>query len=104
MRFHRETEAELQENKVLALKTIEPVEEDNLEIKINDYFPPDLNFPVRPLWDYSLTRDELDAREHRYFLVNFFFLANFVVGCGWLNMTVTFYSYVYLIFMSMKTH
>lgn len=67
LQFHRETEEELKKRKEQARKTIVPVEEEKLEVNIDDVFPPELDFPVRPPWEFTMSRGEVDARENRYF-------------------------------------
>nr|CAD7427509.1 unnamed protein product [Timema monikensis] len=67
LQFHKETEAELQASKELARKTIVPVPESELEVAIEDYFLPELDFPKRPPWSIDMTRAQLESREHRYF-------------------------------------
>ncbi|KAK3927256.1 Guanine nucleotide-binding protein-like 1 [Frankliniella fusca] len=67
LQFHRETEAEIRERREAVRKTFVPVEEKDLEIDVNTYFTPDLDFPTRPTWNYGMTPAQLDAREHRYF-------------------------------------
>nr|CAD7437484.1 unnamed protein product [Timema bartmani] len=67
LQFHKETEAELQASKELARKTIVPVPESELEVAIEDYFLPELDFPKRPPWSVDMTRAQLESREHRYF-------------------------------------
>nr|CAD7586921.1 unnamed protein product [Timema genevievae] len=67
LQFHKETEAELQASKELARKTIVPVPESELEVAIEDYFLPELDFPKRPPWSVDMTRAQLESREHQYF-------------------------------------
>lgn len=67
LQFHRETEAEIKERKEAARRSIVPVSEEDLEIDSDKFFPPELDFPVRPPWNYDMSPAELDAREHRYF-------------------------------------
>ena len=67
LQFHRETETEIRERKEAARKAIVPVEEKDLEIDNDLYFPPELDFPVRPPWDHNMSPAQLDAREQRYF-------------------------------------
>lgn len=54
----------------MAHHEIIPVPESKLEISIEDYFPPELDFPKRPPWDFNMSRDQLDARENKYFRVS----------------------------------
>jgi len=49
---------------------IVPVAEEELEINIDDFFLPELDFPKRPSWSFEMSKEELDARENRYFSVS----------------------------------
>lgn len=69
LQFHKESESELQKRKEEARLSLNKVEEEKLEINLDDYFPVELNFPTRPDWDYSMSKQELEARENRYFSV-----------------------------------
>lgn len=69
MQFFRETDEEIQQRKELASKTVTPVSEEEMEIDIDDYFLPELDFPKRPVWDHETTKQELDMQENRYFRV-----------------------------------
>ncbi|KAK9500051.1 hypothetical protein O3M35_001392 [Rhynocoris fuscipes] len=68
LQFFRDSDAAIKQRKEEARKALEPVSEDKLEIDFEDYFPSDLNFPVRPPWDFNMTKEQLDARENKYFL------------------------------------
>ncbi|XP_044731870.1 guanine nucleotide-binding protein-like 1 [Chrysoperla carnea] len=67
LQFFRETDEQLQQLKELAYQEIKPVPETELEIKTEDFYCDDLDFPKRPPWDYSMTVDQLNAKEQRYF-------------------------------------
>ncbi|KAG8293308.1 Guanine nucleotide-binding-like protein 1 [Homalodisca vitripennis] len=67
LQFYRETEAELKKRKELARKELVPAPETALEINLDDYFDPGLDFPKRPPWNFNMSREELDSREQRYF-------------------------------------
>lgn len=67
LEFFTETKEEIQKRKELARQVIVPVSEDQLEIDVDDYFLPELDFPKRPPWDYQMSKEELDIRENRYF-------------------------------------
>ncbi|XP_069669915.1 guanine nucleotide-binding protein-like 1 isoform X1 [Periplaneta americana] len=67
LQFHRETEAEIRKRKEAARKTIVPVSPSGFEIDIDSFFLKDLDFPKRPPWNFDMSRDQLEAREHRYF-------------------------------------
>ncbi|XP_015175406.1 PREDICTED: guanine nucleotide-binding protein-like 1 [Polistes dominula] len=34
---------------------------------ISDYFPPDIDMPKRPLWNYVMQKSEVESREEKYF-------------------------------------
>ncbi|KAL0858348.1 hypothetical protein ABMA27_012235 [Loxostege sticticalis] len=67
LKFFRETDEELKAKKEDALKSLKPVPETELEVDPADFFPPDVSFPKRPPWDFSMTPAQLDAQEQRYF-------------------------------------
>jgi hypothetical protein len=73
LHFHRETEAEICEQKEAARKFIKPVPASRLEIAIEDFFLKELDFPKRPEWNFDMSLDQLEAREHMYFKVNTMF-------------------------------
>ncbi|KAL6426728.1 hypothetical protein ACFW04_009230 [Cataglyphis niger] len=66
LQFFQETKEELQKRKEQALRSIEPVSLKDQEISDN-YFPPGIDIPKRPPWDFNMTREQLDIREQRYF-------------------------------------
>lgn len=68
--FHKETEDELRLRKKMARQSLVSVAEKELEIDAQDYFPSELAFPKRPVWSYNLTKEQLDAKENRYFTVS----------------------------------
>lgn len=67
--FHKETAEELRKRKEMARQSLMPVEEKQLEIDANGYFPRELDFPKRPEWSYELSKQQLDSKENRYFTV-----------------------------------
>lgn len=68
LQFFQETKEELRKRKEQALRSIEPVSLKDQEISDN-YFPPGIDIPKRPPWDFNMTREQLDIREQRYFTV-----------------------------------
>jgi hypothetical protein len=74
LQFHRETEAEIRERKEAACKSINPVPASGLEIAIEDFFVKELDFPKRPPWNFDMSLEKLEAREHKYFTVNTMFI------------------------------
>uniref|UniRef100_A0A1B6C3N2 Guanine nucleotide-binding protein-like 1 n=1 Tax=Clastoptera arizonana TaxID=38151 RepID=A0A1B6C3N2_9HEMI len=68
LQFYQETEKEIKTKKEAAKQKLELSLEDSLEINIDDYFEPALDFPKRPPWNFEMTREQLEAREHKYFM------------------------------------
>ncbi|CAG7824189.1 unnamed protein product [Allacma fusca] len=65
--FRAETRDQIEAMKKDARKAIVPVQEEYLECKVEDFFPPELDFPVRPPWNYELSFEELENNEKKYF-------------------------------------
>lgn len=74
LHFYKETKAEIEARKLAARETLAKVLEEDLEIDFKNYFPPEMNFPRRPAWNFNMSREELSAKENRYFTVSFFLL------------------------------
>uniref|UniRef100_A0A0C9RTS9 Guanine nucleotide-binding protein-like 1 n=1 Tax=Fopius arisanus TaxID=64838 RepID=A0A0C9RTS9_9HYME len=66
LHFLQESPQELQQRKEEARKTIEPLSLDQQEVSSN-YFPEGLDIPKRPPWNFSMSQEVLDKREHQYF-------------------------------------
>lgn len=67
LHFHRETEAEILKQKEAARKSITPMSASGLEIAVEDFFLKELDFPKRPPWNFDMSLEQLEAREHKYF-------------------------------------
>ncbi|XP_046401008.1 guanine nucleotide-binding protein-like 1 [Ischnura elegans] len=68
LQFHRDSPDEVRRRKEEALMGLEPRSEVDLEIDADSYFPPGLDFPVRPPWNFSMSKNELEGKEQRYFM------------------------------------
>lgn len=79
LQFHRETEAEIRERKEAARKSINPVPASGFEIAVEDFFLKELDFPKRPPWNFNMSLEVLEAREHKYFTVRIMFNLAFVL-------------------------
>jgi hypothetical protein len=44
-----------------------------LEIAVEDFFVKELDFPKRPPWNFDMSLEQLEAREHKYFTVSIMF-------------------------------
>ncbi|XP_008204925.1 guanine nucleotide-binding protein-like 1 isoform X1 [Nasonia vitripennis] len=66
LQFFQETKEELQKRKEDARKALEQCTIEQQEVS-DDYFPTGLDMPKRPAWDFSMSKEELEAREQRYF-------------------------------------
>lgn len=58
----------MRKRKERAFKSIEPASLKDQEISDN-YFPPGIDMPKRPPWDFNMTKEQLEMREQRYFTV-----------------------------------
>lgn len=65
LQFHTETPKELKAMKEEARKSLNYASEEDLEVG-DDYFN-DYDMPIRPDWDYNMSKDQLEANENRYF-------------------------------------
>uniref|UniRef100_A0A7N9ALT7 Guanine nucleotide-binding protein-like 1 n=1 Tax=Mastacembelus armatus TaxID=205130 RepID=A0A7N9ALT7_9TELE len=68
LHFEKESKEEVEKRKKLAQeKVLQPVSEKELEVDINDIYPPDkaLGFPRRPSWNYDMTRENLLRKEEK---------------------------------------
>lgn len=68
LQFFQEFNQELRKRKEQAFKTLEPVSLKDQEVSDN-YFPPEIDMPKRPPWNFNMTKEQLDIIEHRYFTV-----------------------------------
>lgn len=70
LQFFKESNEEIAKRKEFARHSLEMKTEKDLEVTADDFFDSKLNFPKRPPWNFDLNKDELDARENRYFIVS----------------------------------
>lgn len=68
LQFFQESNEKLRKRKERAFKSIEPATLKDQEISDN-YFPPGIDMPKRPPWDFNMTKEQLNMREQRYFTV-----------------------------------
>ncbi|KOC59955.1 Guanine nucleotide-binding protein-like 1 [Habropoda laboriosa] len=66
LQFFQESKEELMKRKELGRSTIEPLSLKDQEVSDN-YFPPEIDMPKRPPWDFNMSKDQLELREQRYF-------------------------------------
>lgn len=69
LQFLQESKEEIEAKKELSRQELKPVPEEDLEIKRELPFPPELDFPKRPPWDSSMSVEVLDSKEQKYFRV-----------------------------------
>jgi len=62
--FGKESKEEIEARKKLAM---EPIVKNNTKFNDLSYFGDSLEIPSRPTWDYSLSKEQLEAREEKYF-------------------------------------
>ncbi|XP_070510977.1 guanine nucleotide-binding protein-like 1 isoform X4 [Cardiocondyla obscurior] len=66
LQFFQESAEKLRKRKERAFKSIEPASLKDQEISDN-YFPPGIDMPKRPPWDFNMTKEQLEMKEQRYF-------------------------------------
>ncbi|XP_076342492.1 nucleostemin 4 isoform X2 [Tachypleus tridentatus] len=69
LHFKKESNQEIQKRKELAMKPYEVLSQEALEVSYEDIFLPGsgLDMPKRPPWNYSMSKEQLEAREQKYF-------------------------------------
>ncbi|CAL1287209.1 unnamed protein product [Larinioides sclopetarius] len=67
--FKREKNEDVKQRLLLAKEPFYPVPEEELEVSYEDVFTKgsELDMPKRPPWDFSLSKEELEMREQKYF-------------------------------------
>lgn len=66
LHFFQESQEELRRRKEEAYQTVEILSLNKQEIS-DSYFPPEIDLPKRPPWDFNMSKDQLDIREQKYF-------------------------------------
>lgn len=66
LQFFHETKEELLKRKEQARNAIETLSLKDQEIS-NNYFPPEINMPKRPPWNFNMSKEQLELREQKYF-------------------------------------
>ncbi|XP_022239198.1 guanine nucleotide-binding protein-like 1 isoform X2 [Limulus polyphemus] len=69
LHFRKETNQEIQKRKQLAGIPFEVLSQEALEVSYEDIFLPGsvLDIPKRPPWNYSMSKEQLEAREQKHF-------------------------------------
>jgi hypothetical protein len=52
-----------------ARQTLQPYQIQDQEVS-DDYFPDGIDMPKRPPWDFSMSKEQLEMREQKYFTVS----------------------------------
>lgn len=68
LQFFQESKEDLRRRKEEALNSIVPLSLKDQEIS-DDYYPSGVYMPKRPPWDFSMTKEQLEMMEQRYFTV-----------------------------------
>lgn len=71
--FLKETHENLRRLRKEATKSLKPMNDADLEVDIDDVYKPSspLDMPIRPQWNYEMTKEQLDQQERTYFNVRF---------------------------------
>lgn len=71
LQFMKDSLEELKRNKKDSYNPLVYRDEADLETEIEDFYKPGspLDMPLRPDWDYSMTKEQLERKEQKYFQV-----------------------------------
>ncbi|KAF9990859.1 Guanine nucleotide-binding-like protein 1 [Mortierella antarctica] len=65
--FMRRSPADIEKSRLESMKPLELSPESELEVSFEDMYSNMIEFPKRPTWDYSMSRQELERNETRMF-------------------------------------
>ncbi|XP_076663867.1 nucleostemin 4 [Andrena cerasifolii] len=66
LQFFQESKEEIMKRKEQARSTLETLPLKDQEVS-DDYFPPEIDIPKRPPWDFNMSKEQLELREQKYF-------------------------------------
>lgn len=66
LQFFQESKEEIMKRKEQASSTLETLSLKDQEVS-DDYFPPEIDIPKRPPWDFNMSKEQLELREQKYF-------------------------------------
>lgn len=67
LKFRKQTPEEIEKRKALHYAPIKLLGEEELELETEFFFPPGLDYPVRPEWKKNMSKQELDRNENKHF-------------------------------------
>ncbi|CAL4069746.1 unnamed protein product, partial [Meganyctiphanes norvegica] len=67
LKFKKDKDEEKERLKTFHYAKLDTICGSDMEVEINDFYPPGLNFPTRPAWRKNMSKKELDHQENRYF-------------------------------------
>lgn len=70
LQFFQESKEEIMKRKEQARSTLETLSLKDQEVS-DDYFPPEIDIPKRPPWDFNMSKEQLELREQKYFTVSY---------------------------------
>ncbi|XP_033312012.1 guanine nucleotide-binding protein-like 1 [Bombus bifarius] len=66
LQFFQDSEEEILKRKKQSRSAIVPLSLKDQEVS-NNYFPPGIDMPKRPPWDFNMSKKQLELAEHKYF-------------------------------------
>ncbi|XP_076179653.1 nucleostemin 4 isoform X2 [Ptiloglossa arizonensis] len=66
LQFFQESKEELMKRREQANDSITRLSYEEQEVA-DEYFPPEIDMPKRPSWDYNMSKEQLELREQKYF-------------------------------------
>lgn len=67
LKFRKQTPEEIEKRKALHYAPIKLLGEEELELETEFFFPPGLDYPMRPEWKKNMSKQELDRNENKHF-------------------------------------
>ena len=66
LQFFQESKEEIMKRKEQARSSLKTLSLKDQEVS-DDYFPPEIDIPKRPPWDFNMSKEQLELREQKYF-------------------------------------
>lgn len=54
------------------MQPYEKLSSEQLEVSSDEFYEPNTMFPVRPEWDFSISKQQLEQNEEKYFKVSIY--------------------------------
>ena len=65
--FQKESNVDIAQRREMARKPYKTVDDEELEKDVQDFFPESCDYPQRPKWNKSMSKQQVEANEAKYF-------------------------------------